>query len=59
MFATYHIDSGTGILISERIAFGHNRIEPAYAKCMDCTFPAPPNPECAMPATDDAQSAEP
>jgi hypothetical protein len=39
MFAAYDTDSGTGLLISERISFGSNGIEPAYAKCMDHTLP--------------------
>jgi len=34
-FADFHHESGTGILITERIAFGSGRIEPLRAKCMD------------------------
>ena len=35
MFADYHRESGTGILVTERITFGHNGIEPQHIKCMD------------------------
>jgi hypothetical protein len=35
MFADYHAESGTGVLITERIPFGANGIEPQHAKCMD------------------------
>lgn len=41
MFAAYDDESGTGILISERISYGHNGIEPAYDKCADHTLPDP------------------
>jgi hypothetical protein len=41
MFAAYDVESGTGILISERISYGHNGIEPAYQKCADHTLPDP------------------
>lgn len=34
-FADYHRDTGTGILISERIQFGDNGIERQYYKCLD------------------------
>jgi hypothetical protein len=34
-FADYHAATGTGILITERIAFGADGIEPLHAKCMD------------------------
>lgn len=40
-FADYHHDSGTGILITERVAFGRNTIEPLYEKCLDYRLPAP------------------
>ncbi|WP_041783065.1 hypothetical protein [Mycolicibacterium chubuense] len=40
-FADYHAASGTGILISERIPFGHNGIERHYPKCLDYQMPAP------------------
>lgn len=35
MFADYHRESGTGILVSERIPFGRNGIEPQHVKCAD------------------------
>lgn len=38
-FADYHRDTGTGILISRRIAFGSNGIEPQYHKCLDYQMP--------------------
>ncbi len=34
-FADFHSESGTGILITQRIAFGCGDIEPLHAKCMD------------------------
>jgi len=34
-FADYHSATGTGILITERIAFGAGAIEPLHIKCMD------------------------
>jgi hypothetical protein len=34
-FADFHRESGTGILITQRIAFGSNGIEPLRPKCMD------------------------
>jgi hypothetical protein len=40
-FADYHRDSGTGVLISERIRFGVNGIEPQYHKCLDYEMPDP------------------
>jgi hypothetical protein len=41
MFADYHRDSGTGILITERIKFGQFGIEPNYVKCLDRDLPDP------------------
>lgn len=41
MFADYHRGTGTGILITERIAFGRNGIEPQYHKCLDYEMPEP------------------
>jgi hypothetical protein len=38
-FADYHRESGTGLLISERIAFGRNGIERQYPKCLDYEMP--------------------
>jgi hypothetical protein len=34
-FADYHRSSGTGLLITQQIAFGRGSIEPLHAKCMD------------------------
>lgn len=38
-FADYHRDSGTGILVTERITFGANVIECHYHKCLDYEMP--------------------
>lgn len=40
-FAEYDLRSGTGILISQRIFFGRNGIEPHYDKCLDHKLPDP------------------
>ncbi len=40
-FADYHRESGTGLLISERIPFGFNGIERQYHKCLDYQMPDP------------------
>ncbi|UXA04522.1 hypothetical protein KXD96_16025 [Mycobacterium sp. SMC-2] len=40
-FADYHRQTGTGILITERIRFGENGIEPHYHKCLDYEMPEP------------------
>lgn len=40
-FADYHAESGTGLLITQRIAFGRDGIEPHYDKCMDDELPQP------------------
>lgn len=40
-FADYHRESGTGLLISERIQFGANGIERQYHKCLDYEMPEP------------------
>jgi hypothetical protein len=40
-FADYHCDSGTGLLITERIRFGGNGIEHQYHKCLDYGMPEP------------------
>ncbi|HEY1077451.1 MAG TPA: hypothetical protein VGE51_12235 [Fontimonas sp.] len=43
--ACYHADydeaSGTGVLITQRIAYGRNGIEPHYPKCLDHRLPDP------------------
>jgi hypothetical protein len=41
LFADYHQESGTGILISARIPFGSGSIERHYDKCMDEEIPEP------------------
>jgi hypothetical protein len=40
-FADFHHASGTGILISQRVAFGIEGIEPLYEKCLDYRMPEP------------------
>ena len=40
-FADYHRDTGTGLLISERIQHGANGIERQYHKCLDYEMPEP------------------
>ncbi len=40
-FADYHHESGTGILITERIAFETGGIERHYEKCLDYEMPEP------------------
>jgi hypothetical protein len=39
LFGDYHAESGTGILITERIAFGTDGIEPHHDKCLDYELP--------------------
>lgn len=39
LFADYHLETGTGILIAERIAFGADGNEPHYPKCRDYEVP--------------------
>jgi hypothetical protein len=41
LFADYHRDSGTGILITERIPFGEPPVEPHWEKCLDHRMPDP------------------
>lgn len=41
LFADYHRRTGTGILVTERIRFGGNGIEPQYHKCLDYEMPEP------------------
>jgi hypothetical protein len=41
LFADYHHESGTGLLITQRIAFGTGSIERAYEKCLDYDMPEP------------------
>jgi hypothetical protein len=39
LFADYHSESGTGLLITERITFGANGIDPHLEKCLDYQMP--------------------
>ncbi len=41
MFADFHVASGTGVLITQTIAFGQGAIEPQYRKCLDQLMPEP------------------
>lgn len=41
LFADYEHASGTGLLVTQRIAFDQNGIEPAYEKCFDYDMPDP------------------
>ena len=41
LFADFHAGTGTGILITERIAFGRGGIERHYPKCADYEMPEP------------------
>lgn len=41
LFADYQQASGSGILITQRIAYGNDDIERPYEKCMDVEMPAP------------------
>jgi hypothetical protein len=40
-FADYHHDTGTGILITQRIPYGRDGVEPHYDKCLDYRMPEP------------------
>jgi hypothetical protein len=39
LFADHHAQTGTGILITQRIAFGEGNIERHYEKCLDYEIP--------------------
>jgi hypothetical protein len=41
LFADIHEASGTGLIITERIAFAANGVEPQYVKCLDYAVPQP------------------
>lgn len=41
-FSDYHHESGTGILITQRIAYNAEGVEPHYPKCLDYRMPDPP-----------------
>lgn len=40
-FTDFHHASGTGILVTQRVAFGQRGIEPLYEKCLDYKMPQP------------------
>lgn len=40
-FSDFHRESGTGVLITERIGFGRGNIERHYDKCLDYDMPGP------------------
>lgn len=42
LFADFHRESGTGLLVTNRISYGSNGIEPHYDKCADRLMPDPP-----------------
>jgi len=41
LFGDYDRQTGTGLLVTERIEFGSNGIEPQYHKCLDYEMPEP------------------
>lgn len=41
LYADYHHESATGIIISERIAYGQGAVESHHPKCMDHILPDP------------------
>ncbi|MEO6092268.1 MAG: hypothetical protein ABIT04_07250 [Novosphingobium sp.] len=41
MYADFHHQSGTGVLITERIPYGEGAVEPHFPKCMDQILPDP------------------
>jgi hypothetical protein len=41
LFADYQRESGTGMLITQRVEFGTGAIERHYGKCLDVDMPAP------------------
>ena len=41
LFADVNAASGTGLMITERLRFGTDGVEPQYPKCMDDTVPQP------------------
>jgi len=41
LFADVEQRSGTGLIITERITYGRNAVEPLYPKCMDYLVPEP------------------
>lgn len=47
-FGDYHRQTGSGILVTERIRYGHNGIERQYHKCLDYEMPEPREHYCAL-----------
>ena len=41
LYADYHTESATGIIITARIPYGQGAVEPHYPKCMDHILPEP------------------
>jgi hypothetical protein len=41
LFADVEQESGTGLIVTERITYGRNGVEALYPKCMDYTVPEP------------------
>lgn len=41
LYADYHAESGSGVLITQRIGFGRDGIEPLYEKCRDAILARP------------------
>ncbi len=41
LFADYHAESETGLLITQRIGFGEDEVERHYDKCLDAEMPRP------------------
>jgi hypothetical protein len=41
LFADVESESGTGLIVTERITYGRNGVETLYPKCMDYTVPEP------------------
>lgn len=41
LYADFHHESGTGVLVTERIPYGQGSIEPLHHKCMDQILPDP------------------
>lgn len=48
VFADVHVDSGTGLIITERLRFGSDGLSPLYPKCMDYTIPDPLEHYCSI-----------
>ncbi len=48
LFADIEAEIATGLLITERIAYGQHGVEPLYPKCMDHLLPDPLEHYCAI-----------